>query len=246
MADQAIQTTTELGPDGKPKETRSNNEQTSQAAPSNQPDWEKKYGELENIAKNAVKRADDSEAYVRQLTTSLQEAAARAGNRPQADEQPIDWSERIAQDPIGVLDQHFQARTAPIIASVAENNARQNRDFAFMRFSQEKIPGTETSLADKYGEEVDDFMKNMPATTRAEAGAYDAAMQWVRSKHVNDEVDMRYQAKVEAEKRAFVEAPTGGPGDRRPGKTLSDIEKQVAKGLGLSDDDYLKYRDMEA
>jgi hypothetical protein len=121
-----------------------------------------------------------------------------------------------------------------------------NRELAFNKFKQEKIEGTDKSLADIYGEEVDEFMKNMPATTRADPGAYDAAIGWVRARHVNDEVKMRYEAKIENEKRAFVEAPSGGSGDRRVSKTLSDIEKQVAKGLGLAEDDYLKYRDVES
>ena len=137
----------------------------------------------------------------------------------------------------------YQARTAPIIAAVSENHAKMNKDLAFMKFDNMKIPGTGKSLNDVYGGEVEEFMQNMPAETRSQAGSWDAAMQWVRSKHVDDEVKMRVEAVKENEKRSFMEGPgnisSAGPAK----KSLGDLEKTVAKGLGLSDEEYLTYRD---
>lgn len=203
-----------------------------------------RYDALEKVTKGAVQRADNAEAYVSQLTASLQDAAARAtmggGGTPPTQE---DIRERFANDPVSVLDEHYRARTAPIVGAVTENLAKQNRDMAFMKFQQEKIPGTDKSLVEVYGKEVDEFMRNMPPDTRANPGTYDAAMKWVRSQHVDEEVEMRHQARVEAEKRAFVEGPaSGSPG--KPGKpSLTEIEREVAKGLGLTEEDYLQYRE---
>jgi len=203
--------------------------------------------ELETIARGAVKKAEDAEQYVSQLTTSLTAAAERISSRPGPNDQPaMDIRERLAEDPLSVLDDHFRARTGPLITAVAENNAKLNQEIAKSKFKSEKIPDTDKTLFDIYGEEVDQFMVNMPPETRAQAGSYEAAMQWVRSKHVDDEVALRYQGKIEREKRTFMEAPSSGPGNGRVKPTLNDIEKQVAKGLGLTEAEWLEYKDAGA
>lgn len=203
-----------------------------------------KYAELENFAKGAVKRAEQADNYVAQMTASLQAAAVSASQPQQG--QPMDIRERFAEDPVGVLDEHYRARTAPIVSAVAENNARINKELSFVKFQNQKIPGTDKSLIDIYGDKVEEFMQNIPAETRAQAGAWEAAMQWVRSQHVDDEVKMRMEAVKEAEKRAFMESPSsiGAAGPAK--KTLSELERTVAKGLGLSEDEYVTFRDNPA
>lgn len=223
------------------QENRSAGEQASGAAtPAAPSDLEQRYAELEKFAKSAVDRAERAESYQSQMLASLQTAAETAarGNQPQ-----VDIRERFAEDPVAVLDEHFQARTAPIVGAVAENNARINRELAFVKFGNERIPGTEKTLADVYGKAVDEFLNNLPPQTRAQAGAYEAAMQWVRSQHIDDEIKLRMEGERERQNRAFMESPTSVGGNAGAKKTLSDIERTVAKGLGLTDEDYLKWRD---
>lgn len=201
--------------------------------------------ELRKIAQGAARESEASKAYVSQLTATLQEAAVRAGNRPPADGGPpqMDIRERMAEDPVAVLDEHFRARTAPLVSAVSENHARLNRELFLTRTAQNKDSITGKTLWDKYGNEVDKFMGDFPAETRAQAGSYDAALRWVRAQHLDEELVEREAARKESEKRSFVEGATAAAGGKKEKPALSDLQKTIAKGLGISDDDYTTYMD---
>jgi hypothetical protein len=192
--------------------------------------------ELRRLAQGAVKESEASKAYVAQLTATLQGAAERVANRPDPNAPPApSLQERLSEDPLSVLDEHFRARTAPLVGAAMENNARLNRELFITR--------SDKTLWNKYGDEVDKFMGDFPSETRAQAGSYDAALRWVRAQHLDEEIAEREAARKESEKRSFVEAATAAAGGRKEKPTLTELQKTIAKGLGISEEDYSSYMD---
>lgn len=205
--------------------------------------------ELQRIATGAARDAEASKNYIRQLTANLQDAAEKHIVQPSGDgvDPKERLRERMSDDPLSVLDEHFRARTAPLVGQFAEQQAKMARElFKQQATGKEYVRdenGKVVSLWDKYGKEVDEFLAEMSPEIRAQADSYDAAMRWVRSKHLDDELAEREAARIAAEKRSFVEGASGGPGRAKEKPVLSDIEKKIAKALEVSEEDYIKYRD---
>src|SRR5213080_2789784 len=188
------------------------------------------------------KDAAGAQAYVQQLISSLGVAATRT-EQPRGDGDGADpveqLRERMNDDPIGVLDQHFQSRIAPLANTYAENQAALNRQLTAERLSRDEV---NRELWQKYEKEVDDFMSTMPGQVRVQPNAYENAFKFILAQHLDEVIEHRTSKKTEAEKRAFVEPATAAEGARPKKVDLSDLEKQVARGLGLTDEEYIKWR----
>ena len=188
------------------------------------------------------KDAAGAQAYVQQLIASLGVAASRT-EQPRGDGEGSDPAEslreRMNDDPIGVLDQHFQSRIAPLANTYAENQAALNRQLTAERMGRDE---NTRELWGKYEKEVDEFMSTMPGQVRVQPNAYENAFKFILAQHLDEVIEHRTARKTETEKRAFVEPATAAEGARPKKADLSDIEKQVARGLGLTDDEYVKWR----
>jgi hypothetical protein len=148
--------------------------------------------------------------------------------------------EEFKENPIGLLDKHFATRMAPIVADNLEARAKDNRNNAIQRL------GAETWQ--EYGDEIDRFMGGLSLHTRANPGSYEEALHFVRAKNIDKEIDKRVNAKLKAledEKKGLVEGSgtrvggmTGGNGAPR----MTEVEKQIAKGFGMSEKDWMKYK----
>lgn len=195
------------------------------------------------VAKNATREAEKAKAFAATLTAKLQEAATSGDVAPGGDEAPtLDIRERMAEDPLAVMDEHYRARTAPLVDAVAQTQAKLAREVAVSKLSTELLPDKKTTVWGKYGEEIDKFLEPFPAAQRSSPDAYVAAAQWVRSKHIDEEISAAHQARIEEEKRAFSEAPTASAGAAAKKPVLSDAEKTVARKLGLTEEEYMEYR----
>lgn len=203
--------------------------------------------ELRTLTRNTLKRATDAEGFVQNLTGKLEEIAARRGDGPTSHVDPNEIRdrvrERINEDPMSVLDEHYRSRTAPLVERFQEQQGQTNRQLFMARMSNSE-EGREV-LKD-YMEEVDGFLKDFGPEHRAAPDAYDAALRWVLSKPDNfqKEVERRVRKEREKEKTHFTEAGTSG--ERAPRETkreLTALEKEVATGLGLSEEEYIKYKE---
>lgn len=199
--------------------------------------------ELRTLTKNATKQAHDSETFVNVLTEKLSQVA----NRREVPNDGVDprerLRERISDDPASVLDEHYQARTGPLVQRFLEQQGQTNRQLFITKMGMSE-EGKE-ALKD-YLEDVDNFLKDFGPEHRASADAYDAALRWVLSKpdNFNKEVERRIKKEREKEKVHFVEPGSGGERVAREQKReLSALEQEVAKGLGLSEEDYVKYKE---
>jgi len=212
--------------------------------------FEQEKAALEAVAKGATKEAEGAKAYVSSLMSTLQ-AAAEKGNGPLAngnEEQvdPENVREQFDKDPLNFMDRHFQARTAPLVQQSLELTAQQNREIARLNLSNQKLwddPDAPTVWS-KYGTEIDEFMNKFPPDVRSKADAYEAAVRWVRSNHVDDEIKERMAKQKERENVTFAEGASGGAGGgKKKTVVLSDAEKTVARKLGITEEDYIQYRD---
>ena len=191
----------------------------------------------EKIGKDAA----GTQAYVQQLVSSLQTAASRPtpGDGNENGDPHERLREEMNEDPIGVLDRHFQSRIAPLANTYADNQAQLNRQLTAERLSRDEV---NRELWQKYEKEVDEFMSTMPGQVRVQPNAYENAFRFVLSQHLDEVVDLRVSKRSEAEKRAFVEPATAAVGAQPKKVDLSDLEKQVARGLGMTDEEYSKWR----
>lgn len=199
------------------------------------------------VAQGAVKRATDAERFVSTVTERLKDAAIR-GTQPQGrpvseEEARQQLRERLAEDPDRVLSEHYDARTGPLVQGFLEQQGRTNRELFIAK--QSMTPEGKELLSD-YMEEVDAFLKDFGPEHRASTDAYDAALRWVRAKPENLKKDIEKGVRKarEAEKTHFAEPASGDERGRKPTtRQLSDIEKEVARGLGISDEDYVKFKE---
>jgi len=196
---------------------------------------------LRETAAKAVRDAEGAKAYVQTLVQRIEEAASRgapapgpaAGIDPNDPDARQALRERLDADPIGFMNAHFQERIRPLASFALDNQAALNRQLAADRLKEE-------DWAD-YEAEVDEFMSGMPPEVRAKPGSYEAAFRFVLSKPENFEkvLTKRMNRKLEQEKGAFVERPSGGA-NRQPSKpVLSETEKAIAKGMGISEEDWI-------
>jgi hypothetical protein len=147
--------------------------------------------------------------------------------------------EEFKENPLGLLDKHFATRMAPIVADNLEARAKDNRTAAIRQL------GAETW--GEYGEEIDRFMGGLSLHTRANPGSYEEALNFVRAKNIDKEIDKRVKsrlAELDAEKKGLVEGSgtragsVSGAGAPR----MTEAEKQIAKGFGMSEKEWMKYK----
>jgi hypothetical protein len=198
------------------------------------------------VAREALRQTEAAKAYVSTLTATLKDSAERiAIARGSSPEEQQSLQERLNEDPESVLEEHYNRRTAPIVKANLENQAKIVRELAISKLGNTKLYDGGPSLWERYGDEVDQFLGQFSdPSTRAAPDAYDAAIQWVRSKHIDEEITERERARREAEKRSFVEGPSvGAAAGARKKVALNDVERAVAKGLNLSEEEYLQYKE---
>lgn len=186
----------------------------------------------------ARKEAEGAQAYVQQMMGTLREAAANASRANADGEQPT-LKDKLDADPEGVLDEHFRTRMGPLYAGYMENQSNMNRQLFADRIARD--PEWKEDWT-KYEKEVDEFMKTVPPDVRAQPGAYERAFKFVLAEHLDDVVKARKTRSISPqEKAAFVEGPSGAAPRERKVETLTDVEKQVAKGLGISETEYVEW-----
>ena len=195
-------------------------------------------------AVNARRESEGAQAYLQNLLGTMR-TAAEAGNRGAAPVDERTLAEKLSENPEGVLDEHFRARMGPIVNAYLQNQDLQNRELAKERMLRDdSLKDAEgVSFWTKYEKEVDQFMAGMPAEIRARPGTYERALKFVMAEHIDEVADAkaaRIAKQREARERgAFVEGPTGAAPRTRQPEGLTSLEKEIAKGLGMTEKAFL-------
>jgi hypothetical protein len=197
----------------------------------------------------ARKDSEGAQAYLQNLLGTLRTAAERPSSSEA--EPPRDLRERITEDPEGVLDEHFRTRMGPLYNAYLQNQDLQNRELARERIYRDDNLKDENGVSfwDKYEREIDSFMTGMPAEVKARPGAYERALKFVLAQHLDEVVDSRAaklaRVREARERGAFTEGPTGAAPRGKQPETLSPLEKEVAKGLGMTEQQFLDAKRMD-
>jgi hypothetical protein len=185
---------------------------------------ERENQEFKGVAQQSLQEAAGARAQVQVILDQIQRAAAQ-GEIPKADAQKAVNSlrEQFDMDPVKAMNDLVTMRVGPIVQEYFGRSAETERVAAY---------SSEPDLMKKYGPEVDEFMKDMPLDVKAKSGSYLAALKYVRSQHLEEEVeDAR---KAERERASRPEGASHAEPDRERSKVLSREEREVMK-LGFKD-----------
>ena len=195
-------------------------------------------------ASEAEAESERAKRYIVQLVQRFQEGRGtqQQQNQPSEAERAQAIKDRLEEDPQSVLDEHFNERMTPLLEQQLRNTASSNRQLAKERLSGIK-DAEGVSKWDKYEKEVDEFMKPLSLETQAQPGAWENAFQFIRSQHLDDEIQDALKAQARRDANGFVEGSGSGAtsGGASAVKPLSTLEKQIAAEYGMSDEEWRKY-----
>jgi hypothetical protein len=189
--------------------------------------------EFKNVAQRSLEEAAGARGQVQLILDQIQRAAA-SGEITQKDatQAVASLREQFDTDPVKAMNDLVTMRVGPIVQEYFGRSAETERADAHR---------AEPALFKKYGNEVDEFMKDMPLDVKAKSGSYLAALKYVRSQHLEEEVeDAR---KAERERASQPEGASSAEPDKERKKALSREEREVMK-LGfkdMSEDDWGKW-----
>lgn len=226
-----------------------------------QVDWEARYRELEGKHKTletehttfkgrvekAEKDADTAKRWLAYVTNKMGEAD-RAAKEEERQQEAQSEEERLrklhGEDPLAAMDAHFRMRMEPVLNQHLSSQAEVMRSQARLDYIEAgKTPEEQRSRRatwDKYQGELDQFMGGMNPSLRSQKNAWLDGLQFVRSRHVDDEI--REQNEAQAKRNSEM---TEGRGEAaptaRPKRALNSLEMEIAKEFEMSPDEWREY-----
>jgi len=176
--------------------------------------------------------ANKSQAYSRQILERIQLAAAQ--NQQAEPNGQNEFRDRMNENPEAVLDEHFKSRIAPLAEMSLANQWSVNLQMADAQFASDED-------WQKYRPEVVAFMEKTPLELRAQPNSLQKAFNLVKSEHLDEIIERKSAKRTQAEKAAFVEPPSGGHKPAAKRIQLSDVQKEIAKGLDMTESEYIEY-----
>lgn len=180
----------------------------------------------------AEDNANKSQAYSRQILERIQLAASQ--NQQTTDNGQTEFRDRMNENPEAVLDEHFKSRIAPLAEMSLANQSQVNLQMLDSRMANDED-------WTKYRPEVVAFMEKTPLELRAQPNSWDKAFNLVKSEHLDEIIERKSAKRTQAEKAAFVEPPSGGQKPQPKKIQLSDAQKEIAKGLDMTESEYMEW-----
>jgi len=182
--------------------------------------------EFKGVAQRSLEEAGAARGQVQLILDQIQRAAA-SGEITQKDAAKAvsNLREQFDADPVKAMNDLVTMRVGPIVQEYFGRTAETERVAAHQQ---------EPTLFKKYGPEVDEFMKDMPLDVKAKPGSYLAALKYVRSQHLEEEVEEA--RKAERERASQPEGASSAEPDRERKKALTREQREVMK-LGFKDMD---------
>jgi hypothetical protein len=153
-----------------------------------------------------------------------------------------EFNAKMVEDPSAALEHFAATKLAPLVHENLNSSVSTQRTFAEQKH-------TETFA--KWGDEITALENQVDKTVLASPGAYDYIIKQVRANHIDEIVEEKIAAKVAgADKPKIVtqdlSISEGSPSSREAnelpqGTELSDDQKEVCKGLGVSEEDYIEH-----
>lgn len=148
-----------------------------------------------------------------------------------------DIKELILDDPEKALDRHLDRRVGPIVREFYDHASSMTKMTVFQQMNEKGKP--RFPHAGRFSKDIDAFMQNVDPRLRTKPDSWESAYNFV--------VGANYDKLLE-EARAQGAPPiegAGGPGGTPtpPKITLDEQESRVARGMGMSAEEYAEWRD---
>jgi hypothetical protein len=190
---------------------------------------EKENTELRQTTQASLSEASAARGQVQLILDQIQRAAASGDQGAVKAEKSI--REKFDDDPMAAVNELFTMRMGPVIQEYFGRQADAERAAAFSK---------NTKQFEKYGREVDEFMKDMPLDVKAKPGSYEAALKYVRSQHLEEEVEQA--RKEERERASLAEGASAAEPDKKERRALTREEREVMKeGFDMSEEEWARW-----
>lgn len=188
--------------------------------------------EMREGMRTSLREAAEARGQVQNILDQIQRAAAAGEITPEkAAKAQQTLKEKFDEDPMAAVNELFTMRMGPVVQEYFGRESDNQRDVAMQR---------QPDLFKKYGREVDEFMRDMPMDVKAKAGSYEAALKYVRSQHLEEEVEEA--RKQEREKASQPEGASAAESKSKERRVLSREEREVMKsGFDMSEDEWDRY-----
>lgn len=184
--------------------------------------------EMASVTQRSLEEAAAARGQVSVILEQIQRAAA-AGDKS-AQQQVKTLRDRFDEDPVAAMNDLVTMRVGPIVQEYFGRSADNEREAARLKHGKQ---------FEKYSDEVDDFMKDMPLDVKAKPGSYTAALKYVRSQHLEEEVEEA--RKQERERASQPEGASPAEVDGRKSRPVSREEREIMKAFDMDEDDWSKW-----
>ena len=192
---------------------------------------ERENAELRTTSQRSLEEASAARGQVQLILDQIQRAAAQ-GN-PEAREaqgRVQSMRDKFDEDPVGAMNELVTMRIGPVLQEYFGRSAETEREAAKVKHGK---------LFDKYEKEIDEFMKDMPLDVKAKPGSYTAALKYVRSQHLEEEIEEG--KKEERERASRPEGASAAEPDRARERPLSREEREIMREFDMGEDDWAKW-----
>jgi hypothetical protein len=192
---------------------------------------EKENQELRASTQRSLEEASAARGQVQLILDQIQRAAAAGDqNAQQAEKQVKTLRDQFDEDPVAAMNNLVTMRVGPIVQEYFGRTAETEREATKARLGEQFT---------KYEKEVDEFMKDMPLDVKAKPGSYTQALKYVRSLHLDDEIEAA--RKQERERASQPEGASLSEPDKEKRKALSRDEREVMKHFNMDEDEWERY-----
>lgn len=150
------------------------------------------------------------------------------------------FREFAAENPRAAMGYAAEERIAPMVqeiqAQTLQRDAEREERYGFEQLLRSDDPVVRDE-AKRYGDEVKQFLANMPLDVRASPGVVETAFRHVRGQHLDDIVNARVKMILERERsgQGGLEAPSGGHSAAPSESPLTAEERRMAKAFGMTE-----------
>lgn len=184
--------------------------------------------ELKGSTQRALEEGAAARGQVQLILDQIQRAA-NAGDQS-AVKAVKTLRDKFDDDPVAAMNDLVTMRVGPIVQEYFGRSAETEREAARLKHGKQFA---------KYEAEIDEFMKDMPLDVKAKAGSYTAALKYVRSQHLEEEVEEARAQEREKLSQAEGASASESPKERRA--PLTREEKDIMKAFDMSEDDWTKW-----
>jgi len=189
---------------------------------------ERENTELRSTTQRSLEEAAAARGQVQLILDQIQRAAAQGD--PGAREvhgKAQTMRDKFDEDPVAAMNELVTMRVGPILQEYFGRSAETEREAARTKHGKQ---------FEKYEKEIDEFMKDMPLDVKAKPGSYTAALKYVRSQHLDEEIEEG--KKEEREKASRPEGASAAEPDKERMRPKTREEREVMSAFDMSDDDW--------